>query len=132
MAQISLPTDRPHIFGQHFANRNLAPVVVCGSRSWNKYDLGAIGCPHLLAAHTVDRVLKQLGARSLEDVVDRFSPEDFVRVKGFRVTAFYALICLLDDAKISVSKFYKNKVTVETLSHNTKHNKARKKRSKAA
>lgn len=110
-----LPSDYPAIFGQNFATRNTVPIIVIGRRSYTKYDLGRLGCPHTNAAHNLHRVLQQLGAKSLEDVVTRFSPEDFVGIKGFRTTGFYALTCLLRDAQLPVKGFYKAKITVDTL-----------------
>jgi hypothetical protein len=121
------PQDYPGIFGKHFTTENSVPIIVIGDKSYTKYDLGRIGCPHTIAAKTLHRTLQQLGAKDLKDVAARFSPTSFVGVKGFRETAFYALTCLLDDANISVKKFYKEKVTIGTLAARARKPKKKKK-----
>ena len=125
------PGQYPSIFGKNFANRNNGTIVQIGARTYDRYDLGAIGCPHTQSARTLDRVLKQLGVLSIEDLVEHFSPEDFVGIKGFRVTAFYALTCILRDAKVNLRSFYQSKVTVDTLATNTRKHKRSKKRAAA-
>lgn len=123
--RISDPHDYPAIFGTNFAKRNGVPIIVIGQRSYNRYELGMMGCPHTQAAREVNRVLHQLNAKSLEDVARRFSPSDFA-VKGFGVTAFYVLTCLLQDAGLSLKQFYQEKVTWDTLkSHSARKSKKR-------
>ena len=114
------PTDYPQIFGSNFATRNSDAIVKLGDREYTKYDLGAIGCPHTNAARELNKVLKHLRVSDLNDLVARYSPEDFVGVKGFGVTAFYALTCILRDAKVPLSQFYQAKVTVPTLQHHAR------------
>lgn len=112
------PEDYPKIFGRNFATRNNGTVLAIGHRQYTKYQLGAIGCPHTAAARELHRVIQQLGITSLENLARYKTPEDFVGIKGFGETAFYALTCVLRDAKLSMNSFYKSKVTVSTL---TKH-----------
>jgi hypothetical protein len=126
------PLEHSEIYGTNFVTRNTTPVVVIGSRSYSKYDLGQIGCPHINAARNLHKALQQLGARSLEDVAARFSPEDFVGIRGFRTTSFYALIALLEDAKIRVKDFYKAGVTVDTLATRSKKTRGRKDKKRRA
>lgn len=124
---VTMPGDYPKVFGQNFAKRNLGTIVTIGKRQYNKYQLGRMGCPHVTAARTLDRTLKQLNVKSLEDVATKMSPEDFVGLKGFGVTAFYALTCVLRDAGVPLSEFYRSKVTVETLQENVRKSKRRRK-----
>jgi hypothetical protein len=109
------PLDYPQIFGQHFATRANQPVLQIGQRAYTRYDLGQLGCPHIHAARTLDSVLRQLNIRSLEDLVRHHSPEEFVGIKGFGVTTFYVLLCVLRAAKFNLREFYKAKTTVTTL-----------------
>lgn len=111
------PSDYPQILGTGFATRNGQPVVVVGERVYSKYDLGRIGCPHITSARQVNSAMTRLGVSSLEELAKRYSPRDFVALKGFGVTAFYALICLLRDAKINVGQFYKEKMSMATYQH---------------
>lgn len=123
------PSDHPEILGKHFATRNCLPILVIGTgnrqRKYNRYELGAMGCPHPNAIAQLDRVLKQLGVHSIEHLVRHFSPEDFAEIKGFGVTAFYVLTCVLRHARVDLKDFYKAKVTVDTLKERIKADNAR-------
>jgi len=110
-----LPSDHPEIFGHNFAQRNSLPILMIGKRAYTRYDLGRMGCPHTVSARELDKVLKQLSVNSIEDLVKHYSPEDFVGIKGFGVTAFYVLTCVLRDARINLKSFYSAKVTVDSL-----------------
>lgn len=120
------PNDYPAIFGSDFAKRNRGTLVTLHGVNYDKYTLGRIGCPHPNAARRVNQALKDLGVISFTDLAKRFSPEDFVNLKGFGITAFYALTCMLRDQKIPVKEFYQSKVTVTTLQHNIRKQSRRK------
>lgn len=109
------PQDYPQIFGQHFAASANRPIVQVGHRSYTRYDLGRMGCPHIHAARALDTILKQLGVSSLEDLVKHYSPEHFVGIKGFGITTFYVLTCILTDARFRLKDFYTAKTTVLSL-----------------
>ena len=126
---LTRPDDLAQIVGQNFINRNNAVVLSLGERKYDKYQLGAIGVPHIQSARELDRAIKQLNIKDIRELALKHSPEDFVELKGFGVTAMYALICVLKDAQIPLSRFYKSKVTVASLTKQVR--KRTKKRSAA-
>lgn len=112
---VTNPEDFPQIFGRDFVKRNGQNIIELGGRTYTKYKLGQIGCPHTNAARELARAFKELHVDRLEEVPLRYSPEDFVKLPNFGITAFYALTCLLRDARLDVKQFYKKKITVTTL-----------------
>lgn len=89
------PMAYQKIVGATFAKAEHLPLVTIGNRSWNKWQLGRIGCPHPGAAVRVNRVIKALRIRTVEEFLERAA--DFGRFKDLGVTSYWTVLALARD-----------------------------------
>lgn len=83
------------IVGATFAKAEHRPLVTIGKRSWDKWQLGRIGCPHPGAAVRVQRVITALGIKSIPEFLAHAS--DFGRYKDLGVTSYWTVLALAQD-----------------------------------
>jgi hypothetical protein len=98
------PSDHQKIVGATFAKHDHLPLVVIGDRSWNRWQLGRIGCPHPVAAMRVNRVIKTLGIKTVREFLDRAS--EFGRFKDLGVTSYWTVLALAADCGRSIEEVH--------------------------
>lgn len=94
--QISVdPAAYQGILGSTFAKAEHHPLITIGPRSWTKWQLGRLGCPHPAAAVRVQRILKTLRINSPEEFIERAS--EFGRFEKVGVTCYWLVLALVAD-----------------------------------
>lgn len=89
------PMAHQKIVGATFAKAEHFPLVVIGSRTWNRWQLGRIGCPHPSAAVKVNRMIQSEGIKSPADFIAR--AREFGGFKGLGVTCYWTVLALARD-----------------------------------
>jgi hypothetical protein len=98
------PRTYQKIVGSTFANADHQPLITIGGRSWNRWQLGRLGCPHPAAATRVQRVLKTLQITSVEDFLGRV--HEFGRFKALGVTSYWVVLALAADCGARIEKVH--------------------------
>lgn len=83
------------ILGSTFANHDHQPLITIGSRSWTRWQLGRLGCPHPAAATRIQRVLETLQIKTPAEFVKRAS--EFGRFEKVGVTCYWVVLALVAD-----------------------------------
>lgn len=83
------------IVGSTFAKAEHRAVITIGNRSWSKWELGRIGCPHPAAATRVARMIQQLEIRTAKEFLDR--AHEFGSFKSMGVTCYWTVLALARD-----------------------------------
>ncbi len=107
------PADYTRIVGQTFAKHERLPLLVIGKHQWNRWTLGRLGCPHPVAAATLNRIIQQLKITTLSELADR--AQEVGTFKGAGVTAYWTVLAILRDAGFDVVKVHHENVTYDTV-----------------
>lgn len=89
------PQAYTQIVGATFTKAEHRPLITIGNRSWSKWELGRIGCPHPAAAARVARLIQQLEIRSVKEFLDR--AHEFGQYKTLGVTCYWTVLALARD-----------------------------------
>jgi len=89
------PRAFTNIVGSTFANADHRPLIRLGSRAWNKWDLGRLGCPHPVAAVKVARVLHTLGITTPAAFLA--AAPTFGAFRDIGVTSYWVVLALVHD-----------------------------------
>jgi hypothetical protein len=107
------PDEHIRVIGKTFARHERLPLLVIGNRVWNRWDLGRMGCPHPVAAATLNRVIDQLKIRTLEELADR--AQEIGTYKGCGITAYWTVLAILRSAGYKVNDIHHVDVTYDTV-----------------
>jgi hypothetical protein len=89
------PAGYRHILGATFSQAEHRAVITIGNRSWSKWQLGRIGCPHPAAATRVARMMQQLGITTVQQFLER--AHEFGSFKTMGVTCYWTVLALARD-----------------------------------
>lgn len=89
------PTAYQKIVGSTFTKTEHRPIVTIGNKSWSKWDLGRIGCPHPSAAVRVQQVIQQLEIRTTKQFLEQ--AHEFGRYRNLGVTSYWTVLALARD-----------------------------------
>jgi len=89
------PNQFERILGKGFGSNDHQPVLVIGKHQWNRWTLGRLGCPHPVAAANLNRVVKQLGIESLNDLATR--AHEIGVFKGLGRMAYFTILAILHE-----------------------------------
>jgi len=89
------PQAYQKIVGSTFAKLEHRALITIGNRSWSKWDLGRLGCPHPAAATRVARMIAQLQIKSAREFLDR--AHEFGGFKTMGVTCYWTVLALARD-----------------------------------
>jgi len=117
------PTDYTRIVGQTFAKHERLPLLVIGKHQWNRWTLGQLGCPHPVAAATLNRIVQQLQITTLMELAER--AQEIGTYKGCGVTAYWTVLAILRDAGYNINKVHGENVTYDTVKHRARREDAR-------
>src|SRR5262245_19986648 len=107
------PVDYVEIVGQTFVNREHAPLLVIGEHSWDRWQLGRLGCPHPKAASALNRVVQELRITSLRGLVKH--GREIGTYKGLGVTAYFIVIAISRAAAYDPRDVHGESVTYNTI-----------------
>ena len=83
------------IVGSTFSKAEHRAVIAIGNRTWSKWDLGRLGCPHPAAATRVARMVAQLQIKTAKEFIDR--AHEFGEYKSLGVTCYWLVLALASD-----------------------------------
>lgn len=89
------PQAYTQILGATFSKLEHRPLITIGNRSWSKWELGRIGCPHPAAATRVARMIQQLEIKTVKEFLDR--AHEFGGFKTMGVTCYWTVLALAKD-----------------------------------
>jgi hypothetical protein len=107
------PGDYVRIVGQSFLRHERQPILAIGNRSWNRWTLGRLGCPHPKAAAALNRMVQQLDIGSLSELATRAA--EIGTYKGLGVTAYWTLLAILREAGYDVEAVHHSEVSYATV-----------------
>ena len=100
------PTDYKQIVGSTFTQAEHRAVITIGGRSWSKWQLGRIGCPHPAAASRVARMVQQLDIKTAREFLDR--AHEFGGFKTMGVTCYWTVLALARDLGADIEKVHQS------------------------
>lgn len=112
-SRIADPGDYVAIVGQSFLKHERAPLLQIGTRTWSRWSLGRLGCPHPMAAAALNRVMRELRITSLHGLAAKI--HDVGNYKGLGVTAYWVVLAILREAGFNVEEVHGESVGYETL-----------------
>lgn len=112
------PGDYSAIVGASFVKRERNAVLTIGARSWSRYTLGRLGCPHPAAAASVNRAIQQLEITSMRALADRI--REIGNLKGLGVTAYWLVLAILRESGYSIEDVHSETVTYDTIKKRSK------------
>jgi hypothetical protein len=89
------PRAYQKIVGSTFGNAEHRPLITVGNRSWSKWDLGRLGCPHPAAATRVARMIAQLEITTAKQFIER--AHEFGGFKQMGVTCYWTVLAIARD-----------------------------------
>lgn len=107
------PNHYLNIFGLTFAKHERAPLLSIGNQHWNRWTLGRLGCPHPVAAATLNRVIQHLKITTIAEL--REHAAEIATYKGCGITVYSLVIAIVRDAGHDPLKVHTADVTYTTL-----------------
>lgn len=107
------PGDYAAVVGASFIKHERQPMLAFGRYAWNRWSLGRLGCPHPMAAASLNRVINQLGITTMAGLAER--AHDIGAFKGLGVTAYWTMLAILREAGFDVEQVHHEPVTYSTL-----------------
>jgi hypothetical protein len=118
------PADFVSILGQTFVKREHTPLLKIGALTWDRWALGRLGCPHPVAALRLNRVVQELGIRTIPGLARAI--HEVGNFKGCGTTVYYTVLAILREHGIDAEAAHGEPVTFSTLK--TRATKAARKR----
>jgi hypothetical protein len=107
------PNDYAWIVGRSFVFHERRPILTIGTRSWSRYSLGRLGCPHPAAAANLQRIITELGIKSIAQLANHV--QQIGAYKDVGVTAYWTVIAILREAGYRVEAIHPEHVTHATI-----------------
>jgi hypothetical protein len=109
------PEAHQKIVGSTFARAEHKAIVTIGKRSWSKWDLGRIGCPHPSAAVRVQRLITALDIRTPAQFLER--AHEFGKFKDLGVVSYWTVLALARDLGGDIEEVHGEDVSFHAI-HN--------------
>jgi hypothetical protein len=113
IGRLFIPERWVNILGRTFAQREHTPVLRIGTRTWDRWHLGRLGCPHPVAAATLNRVVTELRITTLAGLADQIQTIGLYR--GVGTTAYALALAVLREGGFDLNAVHANDVTYITL-----------------
>lgn len=107
------PGDYADILGSTFVRHERAAILQIGRRTWDRWTLGRLGCPHPKAAAALNRVLREMRIVSLAGLAKH--AQEIGNYKGLGVTAYFLVLAILKDGGYEVRDVHPEHVTYFTV-----------------
>jgi len=101
------------ILGATFLKQHSGPILKIGAKTWTRYELGALGCPHLFAARLLDGVVQQMKITSVKQLAS--VTDEIALLEGVGATVLYLILAICDQANIGADSCYHENVTLQSL-----------------
>jgi len=112
-ARLFEPNQWTNILGVTYAKHEHAAVLTIGNRTWDRWHLGRLGCPHPVAAAMLNRVVKALGITTLKGLAAH------IRVignyKGVGTTCYALALAVLKEAGFDLNRVHSEDRTFVTI-----------------
>lgn len=109
------PRQYQGILGSTFATQSHRPLITIGPRSWNKWQLGRLGCPHPSAAVRIQRVLETLRITTTKEFIARAS--EFGRFENIGVTCYWVVLALVADCGGDIEEAHGEEKSFNAIHH---------------
>lgn len=110
------PQAYTKILGSTFSKAEHRALITIGNRSWSKWDLGRLGCPHPAAATRVSRLIRQLEIRTVKEFLDR--AHEFGGYKSLGVTCYWTVLALAKDLGAEIEAVHGSDQSFHTIHSN--------------
>jgi hypothetical protein len=117
------PDDYVAIVGRSFVIHERRPLLTIGTRTWSRYSLGRLGCPHPMAAAALQRVITELEITSMAQLANH--AQEIGSYKGIGVTAYWTVLAILREAGYRVEEVHQESVTYQTIKERARRVEAR-------
>jgi hypothetical protein len=107
------PTAYQKIVGATFGKAEHRPLIVIGNRSWSKWDLGRIGCPHPSAAMRIQQVIQQLNISTAKQFLEQ--AHEFGRYRNLGVTSYWTVLALARDLGADIEAVHGQDVSFHSI-----------------
>src|SRR5262245_50690280 len=107
------PADYVAIVGQSFVKYERLPLLSIGNRTWDRWSLGRLGCPHPKAASALNRVIHHLGIQSLSDLATH--AQQIGNYKGVGIASYWIVLAILREAGYDVEAVHHESVSYATV-----------------
>ena len=101
------------IVGSTFSKAEHRAVIAIGNRTWSKWDLGRLGCPHPAAATRVARMVAQLQIKTAREFIDR--AHEFGGYKSMGVTCYWLVLALASDLGADIEQAHGSDRSFHTI-----------------
>lgn len=113
IGRLFVPEKWVGILGQSYATREHVPVLTIGKRTWDRWHLGRLGCPHPVAAASLNRVVTELRISSLASLAEQLHTIGLF--KGIGTTAYALALAVLQEGGFNLVEVHGEDVTYSTL-----------------
>lgn len=113
------PGDYVAIVGKSFLTHERRPLLTIGTRTWSRWSLGRLGCPHPLAATSLNRVVQELGITSMSSLAAHV--QELGTYKGLGVTAYWIVLAILRESGYDVEAVHGQNVSYQTVKDRSRH-----------
>jgi hypothetical protein len=107
------PSAYQKIVGATFAKTEHRAIIVIGNRSWSKWDLGRIGCPHPSAAARIQQVIQQLDIRTTKQFLDQ--AHEFGKYRSLGVTSYWTVLALARELGADIEQVHGEDVSFRAI-----------------
>ena len=107
------PQAYTQILGSTFSKAEHRSLITIGNRSWSKWELGRLGCPHPAAATRVARMIVQLDITTTKEFLAR--AHEFGGFKGMGVTTYWTVLALAKDLGAEIEAVHGDNRSFHTI-----------------
>ena len=113
IGRVLSPDKYTNILGLSFAKHEHMAVLTIGNRTWDRWHLGRLGCPHPVAAASLNRVCRELRITSLPGLKNNI--RELGNYKGIGTTAYALALAILGEANYDINAVHDADITYVTI-----------------
>ena len=113
IGKLFVPERWTSILGTTYAKREHLAVLIIGTHRWDRWHLGRLGCPHPVAAASLNRVVQELGITTLAGLARQV--RQIGNYKGIGTTAYALALAILGEHGFDLDAVHNEDVTYITI-----------------
>jgi len=113
IGRLFVPDRWTDILGVTFAKREHIMILNIGTLHWDRWHLGRLGCPHPVAAQTLNRVCAEMRITSLASLKDHI--REIGNYKGIGTTAYALALAILGEHGYNLTKVHNEERSYITI-----------------
>lgn len=113
IGKLFVPERWTNILGSTFAKQEHLAILTIGSLRWDRWHLGRLGCPHPVAAQTLNRVCQELRITTLAGLAKNI--REIGNYKGIGTTAYALALAILGEHNYDLNAVHSEERTYITL-----------------